>query len=80
MTLFYNRLLDAIHNVADIIICNIWTCRQTEAYLEEVLFHTVGVYRCAVINRLLNESGIFVGELIPSSRGLEDYFIERMGN
>ena len=34
----------------------------------------------AVINRMLNESGIFVGELIPSSRGLEDYFIERMGN
>lgn len=34
----------------------------------------------AVINRTLNESGIFVGELIPSSRGLEDYFIERMGN
>lgn len=34
----------------------------------------------AIINKLLVENGIFVGELIPSNRGLEDYFIERMGN
>ena len=53
MTLLYNRLLDAIHNVADIIICNIRAGREAEANFEEVLFHPVGVYRCAFINRLL---------------------------
>lgn len=33
----------------------------------------------ALINKLLVENGIFVGELIVSNRSAEEYFIERMG-
>ena len=52
MTLIYNRILDAIHNVADIIISNIRACRETEANFEEVLFHAVWVNWHALIYRL----------------------------
>ena len=52
MTLINNRILDAIHNVADIIICNIWPCWQAEANFEEVLFHAVCVNWHALIYRL----------------------------
>lgn len=37
------------------------------------------VKQSAIINRLLCDNGIFVGELFIDSRSLEDYFIERMG-
>lgn len=33
----------------------------------------------AVINKTLVENGVFVGEIYIQSRGLEDYFIERIG-
>ena len=34
--------------------------RQAEANFEEVLFHTVGVYRCTFIYRLLVDMNLYV--------------------
>ena len=48
-----NRLLNALHDVANVIVRDVWTSRQAEAYLEEVLFDAVGVERCTGIYRLL---------------------------
>lgn len=48
-----NRLLDAIHNIVDIIVSYVWAGRETEAYLEESGFHVVGVGCGACVNRLL---------------------------
>ncbi len=57
-----------------------------EKYPDAMLYYDAsGVYlgshtkQSAIINKLLVENGIFVGELSVLNRSLEDYFIERMG-
>ena len=50
---FHNSLLDAIHNIADIIIRNPRTSRETEAHLEESFLYTIGIYWSTCIDRLL---------------------------
>ena len=49
----HNRLFDAIHDIAHIIIAHIRTSRQTEADLEEILLHTIGIDIVLCIYRLL---------------------------
>ena len=46
-------LPDALHNIPNILIRHIRTCRQAETDLEQVLLHTICIYRSSRIHRLL---------------------------
>lgn len=51
--LSHYRLLDAIHDIAHVIIAYVWTSRQAEADLEEILLNTIGIDIVLCIYRLL---------------------------
>lgn len=46
-------VLDALHNILDIIVSHVWAGRETEAHLEKTGFHLVGVGSSTCIDRLL---------------------------
>lgn len=46
-------LLDAIDNIADIVVSHVWAGGETEAYLEKLGLHIVGVGCATGVNRLL---------------------------
>ena len=46
-------VLDALHNIPNILIRHIRTCRQAEPDLEQVLLHTICIDRSTLIHRLL---------------------------
>ena len=48
-----DRLPDALHNIPNILIRHIRTCRQAEPDLEQVLLHTICINRSSRIHRLL---------------------------
>ena len=51
--LSHYRLFNALHYIAHVIIAYVWTGRQAEADLEEILLNTIGIDIVLCIYRLL---------------------------
>ena len=52
LLLSYNRFLNAFYNVVDVIVRDIRTSRQTEAYLKQFLLYPIRIYRSTLIHGL----------------------------